>query len=243
MENNTSHSLKCIGTKSTVQQIVDAILNEIMLKHWKPGDKIPTEFELADLMHVSRNSVREAVKILDAMGILEIRRSDGTYVASEFSSRMLDPLIYSLVLEQDKSKNLYELRRAIESGAVVLAAENSLPQDIENITNALDVFVSELRKDPPDVHRVLAADIHFHDVIMQATHNQLFQRINSSITTVTYSARIETLTRNFKSADEIDFLIETHKEIVKRIISPSTDNVSDLIAYSLSNWKETLKQH
>ena len=146
------------------------------------------------------------------------------------------------MLERDKSKNLYELRRVIESGSIVLASENCQPEEIELLKDAVNKLIEELRKEPPSVKDVLAADIHFHDVIMQMTHNQLLQRINTSITTVTYPARVETLERNFRNG-EIDFLVETHVRMAEKIISGTSDEISDLIGYSLSNWKETLKQH
>ena len=72
--------LKEIGGKSVVEQIVDNITNAIINGELKPGDKIPTENELCTSMGVGRNSVREAIKILGAYGVINIKRAEGTFV-------------------------------------------------------------------------------------------------------------------------------------------------------------------
>jgi DNA-binding FadR family transcriptional regulator len=82
-----------------VQRIVDSITGAIVEGRLRPGAQIPTEMELSESMGVGRNSVREAIKILEAMGVLDIRRAEGTFVVQGFQNRMLDPLVYGLILE------------------------------------------------------------------------------------------------------------------------------------------------
>lgn len=79
---------KEIGTKSVVEQIVDSIVNAIIEGELKPGDKIPTETELCNSMNVGRNSVREAIKILVAYGVLIIKRAEGTFVTKGYNSKI-----------------------------------------------------------------------------------------------------------------------------------------------------------
>ena len=69
--------LKKINRSSVVQRVIDRLTEAIVSGELKPGDRIPTEMELAEQMGVARNSIREAVKILVYIGVLEIRRADG----------------------------------------------------------------------------------------------------------------------------------------------------------------------
>ena len=78
---------------SAVQQTINYLTGAIMRREYTPGSKIPTENDLADLVGVSRNTVREAVKILVFMGVLEIRRPEGTFVCSGFSNSLIDPML------------------------------------------------------------------------------------------------------------------------------------------------------
>ena len=102
---------KPLSTGSVVEQIIRRLTEALSNRELQPGQKIPTEMELCESLQVGRNSVREAIKILVAMGVLEIRRSEGTFVCRGFSSRMLDPLVYGLILEGGGSGKLIELRR------------------------------------------------------------------------------------------------------------------------------------
>ena len=76
---------KKIKNKSVVQTVVDSITKAIITGDLKPGDKIPTEMELAESFGVGRNSIREAIKILVYYGVLEIRRAEGTFVCDGFN--------------------------------------------------------------------------------------------------------------------------------------------------------------
>ena len=71
---------KKVNNSSVVDDIIDQLVASIISGSLKPGDKIPTEAILMEQMHVGRNSVREAIKVLVSYGILEIRRADGTFV-------------------------------------------------------------------------------------------------------------------------------------------------------------------
>ena len=83
---------------NAVQQIIDTFTQRLLEGEIGPGDQIPTEVELAERFGVARNTVREAIKILVAMGVLEIRRPVGTFVCSGFSEPMISPLLYGVIL-------------------------------------------------------------------------------------------------------------------------------------------------
>ena len=95
--------LKRVKNPSVVQQVIDSLTEAMIQKELRPGDKIPTETELSESLGVARNSVREAIKILVFLGVLEIRRPEGTFVCNGFSESMINPMIYGIILNQGDS--------------------------------------------------------------------------------------------------------------------------------------------
>ena len=118
-----------IKSSSIVEQIIDALTNAIIHGQLKPGDKIPTETELMELLGVGRNSIREAIKMLISYGVLEIRRAEGTFVKQGFSGIMLNPLLYGVILSSSSSSQLalMEVRELIEIGLMKLAKQKLTP--------------------------------------------------------------------------------------------------------------------
>ena len=114
---------KEIGNKSVVEQIVDSIVNAIIDGKIKPGDKIPTEAELCATMNVGRNSVREAIKILVAYGVLVIKRAEGTFVTKGYNNKMLYPVLYGIILKENAANQVIELRKIIDDGILHLVIE------------------------------------------------------------------------------------------------------------------------
>ena len=92
--------LKRLNSESVVQRVINCLTDAMLTKQLKPGDKIPTEMELSESLGVGRNSIREAIKILVYLGVLEIRRAEGTFVCEGFSESMIDPMVYGIILDK-----------------------------------------------------------------------------------------------------------------------------------------------
>ena len=126
-------------SNNTVQQIIDAFTEQLIGGQIKPGDQIPTEVELAERFGVARNTVREAVKILVAMGVLEIRRPVGTFVCSGFTEAMISPMLYGVILGRGDSYNeLLELREIMETGSMLTVIRNATDEEITALSEPLD---------------------------------------------------------------------------------------------------------
>ena len=106
----TSFLKEPVGGQSVVNKIVDNITNAIINGELNPGDKIPTEAELSESMGAGRNSVREAIKVLEAYGVVHIKRAEGTFVSQEYDSRMIYPVLYGIILQKDSTSQIVELR-------------------------------------------------------------------------------------------------------------------------------------
>lgn len=97
--------------KETISKlIIERITHALMDGDLKPGDKLPADTEIAELLGVGRNSVREAEKIMEAFGILEIRRAEGTFIAAEYHEGVLEPLLYGIILDSQMEEKMLQLK-------------------------------------------------------------------------------------------------------------------------------------
>ena len=125
-----------INNSGLTDQVIDRITTALIHKELKPGDKLPPENELVMSLKVGRSSVREAIKVLQAMGIVQVKRGDGTYVASKASGAAVNPMLYQLLLGRGTMEDLVELRVMFEPAFVLLAARKATEEDFKKIRAA-----------------------------------------------------------------------------------------------------------
>jgi len=231
-----------IGGQSVVNAVIDRITNAIVSGELVPGSRLPTEMELSQKLNVSRNSVREAIKALVHIGVLEIRRSDGTFVRSAFSDQMLNPLLYSLMLENHFSESLIELRRIFEIGSLQLAISKAVDEDLSDIGNACGSLAGILNEKDIGSEEILKADIRFHQTIVSATHNPLVNRISSVIAELTKPSRSKTIS-SFLRTDRRQFIIDSHQRMYKVIKNRDYSDVIATVDYHYSFWEEWIHQN
>lgn len=145
-----------------VRQIQDLIAD----RHLHPGDRLSGERELADALSASRQSVREALRVLDYIGVVEVRPGEGTFVATT-PPTPLDPSLYSLFSERKFLLDLIEARRILEEGIVHLAARRATRDDLDAIEEFLKTREAELADGKHDVE----SDLAFHAMLAEATGN------------------------------------------------------------------------
>ncbi|RMF47458.1 MAG: FadR family transcriptional regulator, partial [Deltaproteobacteria bacterium] len=124
---------KPIRPKKISEEIVEQIRNLISEGQLKPGDRVPSERELASVLGVSRPSVREAIMVLEAMGLVESRQGGGTYVRSLTESSLADPLTSMVEKNPKMLYDLAEVRMGIETWSAYLAAQRATEEDIARI--------------------------------------------------------------------------------------------------------------
>ncbi len=157
-------------TRTTLTaDIYRKLVGHIIRGVWKPGARIPAERQLGQLLGVDRASLREALKALEIMGLIETRLGDGTYVCqrSEFLAR---PLLWAITSSSETEiHELVEARRLIETELAGLAAERATAADLKQIGTHLDRMEHSLETSG----EFLQADIEFHLAIGEAAHNSI----------------------------------------------------------------------
>ena len=203
--------LRPIDNTSVVQQVIDRLTYAMIYKELRPGDKLPTEMELAASFGVGRNSIREAIKILVSFGVLDIRRPEGTFVANGFSDKMINPLLYGIILDQsDSIDSLKELREWVDLGILELAMEKAEPEDIFQLEEQLNKLLTEIGGG--DAHQIFIADDEFHEAISTAAHNSLLGQISKLVRTLTSEMRMTTI-RNMIKLGKGNELKKAHQDL------------------------------
>jgi GntR family transcriptional regulator, transcriptional repressor for pyruvate dehydrogenase complex len=174
--------------------VASSISREIAQGRLKPGDKLPTEQELAQTFGVSRNVVREAISRLRSEGRVWSQQGRGAFVSEASDSTVLT--IDSAALQQSEAfQGLFELRGILEVQAAALAAERRTEQDLELLRQTL----ADMREAPYGSVTWLKTDLEFHRVIAAATRNHymvqflvfISERIRESILAAGYRLRSE----------------------------------------------------
>lgn len=219
-----SEYLKKIDRSSVVQRVIDRLTKAMLSGELKPGDKIPTEMELSEQLGVARNSIREAIKILVYIGVLEIRRAEGTFICNGFSESLIDPMIYGIILNQQNEEELHELRAMIESGVMHLAVEKCDEDEIKQLQERLINLKEMIMADDLNVDAVFKADNEFHDAITEMGHNSMISKINAITRVLTYSTRYESVKRMMESGRREE-LYEAHDNVYRMIANSQQEGL------------------
>ena len=151
-----------ISKGSLVETAIESLRQAIEKGHWAIGERLPVEAQLSESLGVSRNTVREAVRVLVHVGMLETRQGDGTYVrATKDAGETLRRI------NRAQLRDKLEVRIMLETEAAKLAAERRDAKDLERMTLALD----ERAKAGDDVERRIRHDHAFHTALVAASHN------------------------------------------------------------------------
>lgn len=223
--------LKNLKKESVVQSVINCLTDAMRNKELKPGDKIPPEPDLAASLGVARSSVREAIKILTYLGVLESKRSEGTFVCSGFQESMIDPMIYGIILNQDSFENLMELREMTETGIMRLAILKYDEKEGRALEKLLEQMKAVLDSGEDMVDRFFQVDNQFHDMISQMGKNPLADKISRVVRTLTHAMRYETVTTMINSGRSEE-LFEAHSRLYETLRSGNPDNVREIVRES-----------
>ena len=167
---------------SKVSASIVAQLEELILEGTlRAGERLPAERELAATLDVSRPSLREAVVILEARGLLEARRGGGTFVQNIMGGIMADPLIEMIQTHGESKFDALEMRSVLEVTASRYAAERRTDSDIEMIKRKYDELEVQYNLHNSDLTSEIEADVAFHLAIADASHNTVLIHIMRSL--------------------------------------------------------------
>ncbi|WP_101910242.1 FadR/GntR family transcriptional regulator [Marasmitruncus massiliensis] len=185
------------------EKTADELIRLIREKGYRPGQKLPTEYELSGLLNVSRNTIREALRVLVSRNIINIRQGSGTFVSLK-NGVADDPLGFSLVEDQKKLVlDLLQVRCILEPQIAALAAENAQADDLET----LRTICEELERLIQESKDFSQKDQEFHVQIAKCSHNivmsNLIPTISAGVTAFSLAVSQQEYVQTVKSHRDI----------------------------------------
>lgn len=205
-----------LSTNHVSTQVTDQIHHVIGKKRLKPGDRLPAERELAQILHVSRTSVREAFKSLQAQGVVDIRHGQGVFVAEPHAAVSLRA---ALVQREIGVEELFAMRAVLELPAVEWAAQRRDPDGLDEVTQTFTALDDYSRSDEIDFDHLRTLDTAFHLSIVSAAGNRFLQQTTIVLHEILASGMETTL----RAPGRVEKSRIDHQKIYQAIVAGDTE--------------------
>ena len=166
-------SFEPVERTTVSEEIAKKIIDLINSGSLKPGDKLPSERKLMDQLNVSRSPIREALRSLSLIGLLETRPGDGTYVSEHLTANLADQVDWSILTDKEDILEWLEVREPLEIQAASLAAERATPEDIAQLEEALATHFNSVG----DSKQLAETEIRLHQAIVESAGNETLQQL------------------------------------------------------------------
>lgn len=227
-------------TKNAPDYVIDQIRNALLNKELNPGDRLPSELELANLFNVSRGSVRQAMKSLEMLGILSIRPGDGTYINTSPSIKNFNSLTFALLLSRPSVKTMVEARSALERDIfeLILCDEEKveilLPLLKENLERHKKLLASKA-----DPQTLTENDLEFHQILSSNCGNPLLQIVYDYVMDA-FQYNIIATTEHQSFHDTIH-TVDDHAAIIGALESRSFSDAKQIAQITADSWYQLLQ--
>jgi len=222
-----------IDNDSLVNRIIDSIIQAIVDGKFKVGDKLPSEYELINELNVGRNSLREAMKILSALGVVTIKRGDGTYVCSQVSPRAFDSTIYSIIFMAAVNEEILELRKIMDTQILKLVIKRASDDDIAKLRTHLPTIREAYERG--DTRQTAYLDNQFHVAVANLSKNAYLTRIVEGVYKI-FSMSIENRNSTKEAFRETEI---SHEKLLDCLEKRDYDMIESVVNLSLFAWENT----
>lgn len=220
---------------SVTDDAIEAIKAMITEGELRPGDRLPREPDLAERLGLSRNSLREAVRALSAMKVLDVRQGDGTYVTALDASLLMNAMAFVVDFHRDDvSLQFMEVRRILEPVATAKAALAMTDAEIERLEAMLDALGQS-----PSVEELVASDAEFHSAIARSGGNAILCSILESFTGPTQRARTW---RGITQDEAVARTLSEHRSILGAIAARNPEAAQSWATIHVTGVEDWIRQ-
>ncbi|UOE63194.1 FadR family transcriptional regulator [Priestia filamentosa] len=222
------------------EQVAEELLLNIKNGDLKPGDKLDSVWQLAENFQVGRSAIREALSALRAMGLIEMRQGEGTFVR-EFDPSMISlPITTAVLMKKEDIENLLEVRKVLEVGASGAAASKRTEEDLINMKNILEKMLNSVG----DEELGEKADFQFHLAVAKASQNPLLVGLMNNVGEMMLQSMRETRRVWLYSKETTSQrLYDEHMQIYKAIQAMDVRRAQDLMISHLMSVEAVLLEN
>ena len=215
------------SSQKAYERVFDYFTAEITSGNLRLNDKVPTERALSETLKVSRNSAREALHVLEMMGLIECIQGSGNYIRCNTREYMTKLMSLTMVLQHINHTEVFEMRCGFEQTALAAAMEGAQPEELARMKEVL-----EKMDQPMSAQDSGALDVKFHKILMEMSHNQLM---------IFYVDQMEDLLRLFVKDLRSSILSDRRRSAVLR--KAHWDIYKALVARDEAAGAKALKKH
>lgn len=229
---------KQLHKDSVVNQVVKQITDLIIAGDLKPGDKLPTEPELCENFGIGRNSVREAIKILEAYGVVYIKRAEGTFVNDSYNHKMLDPMLYGILLDKNLRINIIQVRKVLDTGMLYQIISMITDEKMDKIQQEFESLKTVVLGEGVAAKQVLQADVDFHRALVESTGNPILCNMHEYVDRITTPSREKTVELVLEKNQAEKFIL-LHQKIINLLLEKNYQNIESVLAEHYQFWVES----
>lgn len=207
-------NIQPIRNKKAYFQIIETFINLIISNQLEYGEKLYNEPELMEILNVSRPTLREALRVMEFLGIVVVSPRKGISISDPKNNNYYLPLTYILAFEKTSNTDLFELRMSIELEMVGLAAKRATDEDFTKLKNISNELVA---LDKSDIKNFTKLDQLFHITILNSSKNELCCKLMNTLNALFYD-QLEQIHMALTN-DDRNNTIEKHKAIYDALIS------------------------
>lgn len=227
-----------LNTKKLSDQIVEILEKSIIEGEYQVGEKLPSERILSAKFGVSRPSVRDALKILSAHGLIETRHGGGHFVSDSLQQNLIPPWQGLLERYDYLHQDVLDFRRSLEGEMAQFAAERATETDLIRLKSCLDEIDDAMKGD--DLEKQALADVHFHQAIAESAHNVLFTHLSANLLSVLHENTKDNIASLFRVTTPTSPLGEQHHAIYEAILNKDPVQAKKAVMTHLNYVADTL---
>jgi GntR family transcriptional repressor for pyruvate dehydrogenase complex len=213
-----SHLISPIKKTRVAEEVADRIRVLMLDGTFPPGEPLPSERHLAERFGVSRGSIRDALRTLETIGLVETRHGQGTFPLELSVERLVAPLASVMAYRSDLQTELLDVRRMFEPAVARAAALRATEEDLADLQRVLDAQRQKLKTG----QSAITEDTAFHAILARATRNRVVMSIMATLNDLLVESRTQSLNQKGRPARSI----EGHESVVAALRRRDADAAS-----------------
>ncbi len=227
-------ALPRLGRSSYRDQVAHILERRILDGSFPAGTRLPTEFKLSESFGVSRTAIRDALHLLEARGLVDIRRGRGTIVKSTSVDAYSSAVAMMLLRSDLTLGDVFAARAALEGQLALVAAQNLTPEHIERVESAFNRFEAAVREGA-DVAMIVSGHVGFHTELVRATNLPALEILLRPIQEMMLATSV--VARGTDPRDPRAWRVRIHRELFEAVASRDPDAV---VAANEKHWATPL---
>jgi len=227
-------SVEPIKRVSVVEQAISKIYDLILSQNLKENDKLPPERQLSEMLGISRNSLREAIRVLDMLGVGRVDQGSGMVIdSSRVSDAVTKHLTFALLMNREKMNELFEARLVVETECASLAALRAS----ESERALLHRTYQELCESRTDRPKSIALEIELHNIVARAAHNSVLEKILNSLKQILKESREATVPHTGVTPETV----KVHERLIAAIDARDSRSSADIMREHIAAVADRMK--